>query len=93
MEEEYERFCVVTYWVNLLQNLPRGGGFVIKPDEKSTRREEFRKFLGHPVFDEHAITAQEDLKSRLQGENNTWYTTCRLRYGFHEDGIHHGRNV
>merc|ERR1712091_733805 len=50
--------------------------------------ESFKKYLGHPVFNENAIKAQEDLKSRLQGENNTWFTGAWLRYGFHEDGIH-----
>ena len=82
----------VTYWVNLLQNLPRDAKDVfvtLNPTERiDEKRVEFRKFLGHPVFDEYAITAQEDLKSRLQGENNTWYTGAWLRYGFHEDGIH-----
>ena len=82
----------VTYWVNLLQNLPKGAKDVfvtLNPTEKiDEERVEFKKYLGHPVFNENAIKAQEDLKSRLQGENNTWFTGAWLRYGFHEDGIH-----
>ena len=88
---ENDSVCV-TYWVNLLQNLPKGAKDVfvtLNPTEKiDEERVEFKKYLGHPVFNENAIKAQEDLKSRLQGENNTWFTGAWLRYGFHEDGIH-----
>ena len=76
----------VTYWVNLLQNLPKGAKDVfvtLNPTEKiDEERVEFKKYLGHPVFNENAIKAQEDLQSRLQGENNTWFTGAWLRYGF-----------
>ena len=41
----------------------------LNPTEKiDEERVEFKKYLGHPVFNENAIKAQEDLQSRLQGE-------------------------
>jgi cyclopropane-fatty-acyl-phospholipid synthase len=80
----------VTYWVNLLQNLPKGSKdlFVtLNPtSEIDEERIEFKKKLGHPVFNEKAIRAQKDVMD-MQGENNTWFVGAWLRYGFHEDGI------
>ena len=40
----------------------------------------------HPVFDEAALRAQEQLP-RLQGQNNTWFCGAWTGYGFHEDGL------
>ncbi len=79
----------VTYWMNKLQSLPEKLPFFVTlnpfndtPIEKPLR--EFTYF--HPVFDQKAIDAQNQLNT-IQGPSNTYFCGAWTRYGFHEDGI------
>jgi predicted NAD/FAD-binding protein len=40
----------------------------------------------HPVFDQPAIDAQQQLAS-IQGKNRCWFAGAWTGYGFHEDGL------
>ena len=46
----------------------------------------------HPVFDLHAIKAQQRLPL-LQGQQRTWFAGAWTGYGFHEDGLKSGLSV
>ena len=43
----------------------------------------------HPVFDQAALRAQEQLAT-LQGRRRTWFAGAWTGYGFHEDGLKSG---
>ena len=85
----------VTYWMNRLQNLPRGVPLfmtlnpVREPDPARVIRTQTYE---HPLFDAPALRAQEDLWS-LQGEANTWWCGAYFGSGFHEDGLQAGLAV
>ena len=85
---EDQSVCV-TYWVNLLQNLPRDAPDVFvtlnppRPPREGTV--EHKVTLAHPLFDAGAIEAQAAIKS--QGDANVWFAGAWCGYGFHEDGI------
>jgi predicted NAD/FAD-binding protein/cyclopropane fatty-acyl-phospholipid synthase-like methyltransferase len=84
-----ESVCV-TYWVNLLQNLPKDAPDVFvtlnppRPPKEGTV--EHKVTLAHPLFDANAIEAQSKIKE-MQGSNNVWFAGAWCGYGFHEDGI------
>ena len=86
---EDQSVCV-TYWVNLLQNLPRDAPDVFvtlnppRPPREGTV--EHKVTLAHPLFDAGAIEAQAAIKS-MQGDANVWFAGAWCGYGFHEDGI------
>jgi predicted NAD/FAD-binding protein len=46
----------------------------------------------HPLFDIHAMQAQQQLWS-LQGRHNTWFCGAYFGAGFHEDGLQAGLAV
>ncbi|EOD40335.1 hypothetical protein EMIHUDRAFT_454253 [Emiliania huxleyi CCMP1516] len=80
----------VSYWVNLLQNLPAGTPdlFVTlnppsPPDAAKTVR---RVQLAHPLFDGAAVAAQARVGG-LQGSGGVYFCGAWCGYGFHEDGI------
>jgi predicted NAD/FAD-binding protein len=82
----------VTYWMNLLQNLPTPEPILvtlnppIDPDPLLTHG----TFLyEHPVFDQGAISAQRHLDT-LQGGHHTWFCGSYFGYGFHEDAFASG---
>ena len=61
----------------------------LNPDP--TRMPDPRQVIGsydysHPVFDQAAIAAQQQLPA-IQGCINTWFCGAWSRYGFHEDGL------
>lgn len=79
----------VTYWMNLLQNLPEDDPLYLTlnpaspiPDALVHDETEFN----HPVFDRAAVLAQDGIAA-IQGDAHTWYAGAWLRNGFHEDGI------
>jgi uncharacterized protein len=85
----------LTYWMNLLQGIPDNDPlFLSLNPPKSIREEaiydetEFR----HPVFDQAAIQAQQELPA-IQGQNLTYYCGAYTRWGFHEDGYASAMNV
>ena len=88
--ESADQSVCVTYWVNLLQNLPKDAPDVFvtlnppRPPREGTV--EHKVTLAHPLFDAGAIEAQAAIK-KLQGVGNVWFAGAWCGYGFHEDGI------
>ena len=79
----------VTYWMNRLQDLPKGRDIFVSlnpltPPRPETilRNMEYR----HPVFDGAAIAAQGRM-GEIQGRDRLWFSGAWLGYGFHEDGL------
>ena len=89
------RELCVTYWMNLLQNLPRDTPLFVtlnpfrEPDPASVLREEIYE---HPLFDAAALRAQKQLWS-VQGEVGVWWCGAYAGAGFHEDGLQAGLAV
>ncbi len=90
-----DRQLCVTYWMNLLQDLPRETPLFVTlnpfrdPDPASVIRTEVYE---HPVFDAAAMRAQKQLWS-LQGEGGVWWCGAYFGSGFHEDGLQAGLAV
>jgi predicted NAD/FAD-binding protein len=82
----------VTYWMNLLQNLPtKQPVFVtLNPPRETDSARTYRTFnYAHPIFDQRAISAQSELQA-IQGRNHTWFCGSYFGYGFHEDAFASG---
>lgn len=82
----------VTYWMNRLQNLDNRHPLFVtlnptRPISPDRRIESFR--YTHPLFDQKALDAQQQLW-RLQGRRNTWFCGAYFGFGFHEDGLQAG---
>lgn len=83
----------ITYWMNLLQNLPHNRQFFVTLNPTHEPRNiHHREMYEHPLFDTAALSAQKQLWS-LQGERNTWFCGSYFGYGFHEDGLQSGLAV
>ena len=83
----------VTYWMNLLQNIPHDTPlFVTLNPRRMPRNELHSEIYEHPLFDSAAITAQRQLWS-LQGQRRTWFCGAYFGAGFHEDGLQAGLAV
>jgi len=79
----------VSYWMNLLQNLPGDTPYIVTlnpivepASEKVVERIEYQ----HPVFSQAAIDAQKKL-DQIQGIDGLWFCGSYCGNGFHEDGI------
>ncbi len=89
------RALCVTYWMNLLQDLPREAPLFVtlnpvrEPDPARTLRTET---YSHPLFDAGALRAQKRLWS-VQGECGVWWAGAYCGAGFHEDGLQAGLAV
>jgi hypothetical protein len=88
------RLCV-TYWMNLLQDLPHETPLFVTLNPvrdvdptRIIRTEEF----DHPLFDAAALKAQKKLWS-VQGEDGIWWCGAYAGAGFHEDGLQSGLAV
>ncbi len=93
-ENRYDdaRQLCVTYWMNRLQNLDMKHPLFVTLNP--TREIEASKVIGrysyqHPLFDQRALDAQQQLW-RLQGQRNTWFCGAYFGFGFHEDGLQSG---
>ena len=87
--------CSVTYWMNLLQDLPRQRPFFVTLNPPETLRAETilrEEVYEHPIFDRAALAAQEHLWS-LQGARRSWFCGAYFGSGFHEDGLQSGLAV
>ena len=90
-----DRELCVTYWMNMLQALPRETPLFVTlnpvraPDPTKVIRAEVYE---HPLFDAAAMRAQKNLWS-LQGSANTWWCGAYFGSGFHEDGLQAGLAV
>lgn len=87
--------CVVSYWMNKLQNLPCRENVFLTLNPRTMPRDEtilYETDYDHPMFDAAAIRAQEQIWS-LQGQRNTWFCGAHFGAGFHEDGLQAGLAV
>lgn len=87
--------CVVTYWMNKLQNIESREQIFLTLNPRSESRPEtvlYETEYDHPLFDAAAIRAQERLWS-LQGVRNTWFCGAHFGAGFHEDALQSGLAV
>lgn len=87
--------CAVTYWMNLLQDLPRQRPFFVTLNPPETLRAETilrEEVYEHPIFDRAALAAQERLWA-LQGARRSWFCGAYFGSGFHEDGLQAGLAV
>jgi predicted NAD/FAD-binding protein len=87
--------CAVTYWMNLLQDLPRQRPFFVTLNPPETLRAETilrEEVYEHPIFDRAALAAQEHLWA-LQGARRSWFCGAYFGSGFHEDGLQSGLAV
>jgi len=87
--------CVVTYWMNKLQNLRCDEQLFLTLNPQTMPRADailYQTEYEHPVFDANAIRAQERLWS-LQGVRNTWFCGAYFGAGFHEDAVQAGLAV
>lgn len=85
----------LSYWMNNLQPLPVKTPLLVTLNPGHEPHPDHRldeHMFDHPVFDEAAIHAQEQLPT-LQGEHHTYYAGAWTRYGFHEDGLLSAVNV
>lgn len=79
----------VTYWMNRLQGLATETDYLVSlnplqpPDPE---RVIAAMTYDHPVFDQPAMNAQEQLH-RLQGSDRLWFCGSYFGYGFHEDAL------
>jgi uncharacterized protein len=90
-DENTQPLCV-TYWMNRLQNLDMRHPLFVTLNP--TREIAPTKVIGrysytHPLFDQRALDAQQQLW-RLQGKRNTWFCGAYFGFGFHEDGLQSG---
>ncbi|EKS37272.1 NAD(P)/FAD-dependent oxidoreductase [Afipia broomeae] len=84
---------MVTYWMNALQNIPTNQHWFVTLNPLREPREIWHsERYEHPLFDSHAIRAQQQLWS-LQGNRNTWFCGSYFGAGFHEDALQSGLAV
>ena len=91
---EASELCV-TYWMNLLQGLPKDDNLFITlnpPRGPRPGTEVRREVYHHPMFDHASLAAQGQLWS-LQGVRDTWFCGAYFGAGFHEDGLQAGLAV
>ena len=87
--DSQSRLVCVTYLLNKLQRIPFKSPLMVtlNPPENMEPEGIIREFdYAHPVFDQAAIQAQQQLTS-IQGVNRTWFCGAWCGYGFHEDGL------
>ncbi|MDH6593418.1 putative NAD/FAD-binding protein [Variovorax sp. TBS-050B] len=85
----------VTYWMNRLQGIADDTPLflTLNPAQEPAREHLIRsEVYEHPVFDPHAMRAQDELWS-LQGQRRTWFCGAYFGAGFHEDGLQAGLAV
>ena len=86
----------VTYWVNILQNLPEGSLDVfatLNPERPVPEEKILRRFnMAHPAFDVKTTQLQRSIQS-IQGFNGVHLAGAWLGYGFHEDGVKSAMDV
>ncbi len=92
---QHHQEVAVTYWMNQLQPLPTDTPVLVSlnppvPPARDTIIHS--QFYDHPVFNQQALLAQQQLW-QLQGRQNTWFCGAYFGYGFHEDGLQAGLAV
>ncbi|WP_372573369.1 NAD(P)/FAD-dependent oxidoreductase [Ruegeria jejuensis] len=85
----------LTYWMNLLQPIPKEDPLFVTLNSRRRIREELiyeEATFRHPVFDTAALAAQEKIAG-FNGTAATWFCGAWMRNGFHEDGLASAVNV
>lgn len=79
---------VLTYWMNLLQNLKCKTNIFVTLNNTKIRKEKLIKKItySHPLFTK-SLEEVNILLEKAQGINNVWFAGAWLGYGFHEDGV------
>lgn len=87
-----ENGVCVSYWMNLLQAIPRDKPLFVTLNPKAPPRPEltFQSFsYAHPQFNVAALRAQREIDA-IQNRNGVSFAGAWLGYGFHEDGLSAG---
>ncbi len=85
----------VHYLINKLQPLPFKESVIVSlnPIDEPDPSKLIATFdYAHPVFDNGALLAQQNM-DQIQGQQNTWFAGAWTGYGFHEDGLKSGLAV
>ncbi|MBX2878784.1 MAG: FAD-dependent oxidoreductase [Granulosicoccus sp.] len=85
----------VSYWMNLLQNLPTDTNFFVSLNPAVAPKPDsilLECTYEHPVFNTPAFESQQALWS-LQGCQRTWFCGSYFGAGFHEDAVQSGLAV
>ena len=83
----------VTYWMNVLQQLPTTQNLFVTLNPTSEPKQVLHEeHYDHPIFDGEAMSAQRRLWS-LQGRDRLWFCGSYFGAGFHEDGLQSGLAV
>ena len=82
-----EKSFSLSYWMNLLQNLPNRKNFFVSINPYILPNNYYDEVIfEHPIINTAVLDAQKKLNT-IQGIKNTWYCGSYCGYGFHEDGI------
>jgi hypothetical protein len=82
----------LTYWMNILQNLPKDKPLFVTLNPETPPAPELtfaRMSKSHPQFDAPAEAAVRTLKRQL-GKDHIWLAGAWMGSGFHEDGLKSG---
>ncbi len=85
--------CSVSYWMNLLQQLPVKTPIIVTLNPKATAcgavaadRVLAERHYSHPIYTQATLNAQRK-KDEINGRNNTYFVGAYWGWGFHEDGV------
>jgi len=95
LSKQKENKAALSYWMNNLQNIDHLHPLFVtlNPIEQINKNDIFGEYeYEHPIFDEEAIKAQENL-DKIQGKRNIWFCGAWTKYGFHEDGLNSAISV
>ncbi|MBL6664566.1 MAG: FAD-dependent oxidoreductase [Rickettsiales bacterium] len=95
LSKQQENKVSLSYWMNNLQNIDANKELFVtlNPIEDIAKEDVFASYhYAHPIFDEAAIRAQDNLET-IQGKRNMWFCGAWTKYGFHEDGLNSAISV
>jgi predicted NAD/FAD-binding protein len=87
--------CTVSYWMNLLQNLPCKTPLIVSLNagERIDRSKVLtERVYHHPVYTPRSLAAQKR-RGEINGVNHTWFCGAYWGWGFHEDGVNSALSV
>jgi predicted NAD/FAD-binding protein len=85
----------LTYYMNLLQNLPPSQQFFVTLNMShaiDTAKRIKELVYHHPIYDPKGLAARKR-HAEINGTNRTWYCGAYWGYGFHEDGVNSALEV
>jgi predicted NAD/FAD-binding protein len=84
----------VTYYMNMLQNLPTDTQYFVSLNHDSVPDEAIlmETTYTHPTYSFASLATQAELPD-LNGRRHTWYCGSYFGYGFHEDAVRSGVGV